>query len=237
MDTQIAAKPWYAKPAEEPRHLGWAAGGAAAVAHSVLIGVGVWLATGGGSAAPALITHVGSASGMLRPATLSAYTTGTRCIEGTSFQSGPIIHRQGGCTGWGFSAAGDQGDFMVSVDVYLAPPGTKAATVEKTAHGYLASSMQGFLKADTDFARIVGKHAVSGIGDEAYVVDEVNKDGTNGIAKLMIRFQNSEILCEYTGSHVATPNSPFSQRVAATPQYAEKAAAACGQDAVAALRT
>jgi hypothetical protein len=204
------------------------------VAVAALLGVGAWLLTGGGSTPPAMVTRLGSATGMLKPATLSTYTAKATCIEGPAFQ-GTILHRQGGCTGWADTPSGDRGELTVSVDVYAALKGTSADRIQAAAHKYLLDNRQGFLTEDGKYAKVTGSHPVPRLGDEAYVIDEVDSDGRTGIAKALVRFRNAYLQCEYSGDHTTTPNSLFARRTAATPQYAETAAIACARDLVTAV--
>ncbi|MEV0406312.1 hypothetical protein [Actinoallomurus sp. NPDC050550] len=82
----------------------------AAVAGSVVLTTGavVTVVVTSGDDRPTEITRLGNVSGMLKSATLSKYAAQARCIEGTSFQV-DVLHRQGGCTGYGVTPDGTAG--------------------------------------------------------------------------------------------------------------------------------
>ncbi|MCO6005175.1 hypothetical protein NE236_09280 [Actinoallomurus purpureus] len=182
--------------------------------------------------APAAITKVGKATEMLKAATVQKYTAQATCIEGPSFQS-TTIHRQGGCTGWAWTASGHRGGWTISVDVYPPSPALSVQRAESAARQFFTGVKDGFFKSDTKFVRITDSRPVTGLGDEAFVIDQVGKDsGDTGTTKLLVRWRNAFVLVEYSGSSRVS-SDPMKRTP--DPLYAETAATAAARDVLNAL--
>jgi hypothetical protein len=182
---------------------------------------------------PAAITKVGKATEMLKPATVQKYTAQATCIEGPSFQS-TTIHRQGGCTGWAWTASGHRGEWTISVDVYPTSPALSVQRAESAARQYFTGAKDGFFESDTKSSRITDSRPVTGLGDEAFVINQVSKDsGDTGTTKLLVRWRNAFVLVVYSGS--SRVSSDPMGRTAPDPRYAETATTAAARDVLNAL--